>query len=218
CVTRRGPSATACGCYSVRAFGPACGVLLGAGLRPRLRTRVRRVSAARRSSSYPNTRTPGGSPGDHRLARVGRLSRCFHPRGHSADVDRLQSLGAFLDLEFHRLVFEQATPSLPVDLRIVYEHVGAVVLLDETPALLIVEPLHFTHRHWFLHFHKRDSASSQRARLLRRQPTDQLRRPSAGRVSVARERGQGPAWGAGIRTSPRNHLRPVARPATVRAI
>src|SRR4051812_44290765 len=31
------------------------------------------------------------------------------------------------------------------------EHVGAVVLFDEPPALLIIEPLDLTHRHWLLH-------------------------------------------------------------------
>src|SRR6185437_936707 len=62
-------------------------------------------------------------------------------------VHRLKALGALLDLELDRLVLEQAPTPLPVDLRVVNEDVRAGLLLDETPALLVVEPLYLADCH-----------------------------------------------------------------------
>ena len=105
---------------------------------------------ARRQALIRKTRTPGRTQAlDQR--KLGRLSRGFHPRIQSIDVCGLKTFWSLFDLELDRLVFEKSAPALPVDLRIVHEHIGAIVLLDETPALLIVEPLHFSHRHWLLH-------------------------------------------------------------------
>src|SRR5690606_1527216 len=47
----------------------------------------------------------------------------------------------------HRLILEQTTAAFANDLRVMNEDVRAAVLLDEAPALLVVEPLHFTHGH-----------------------------------------------------------------------
>src|SRR5579872_1312246 len=63
------------------------------------------------------------------------------------DVDRLKALGPLLDFELDDLVFEQPAPAVPLNLGIVNKDVGARVLLDEPPALLIVEPLHTSHCH-----------------------------------------------------------------------
>lgn len=63
------------------------------------------------------------------------------------DVDGLETLGAFFDLELHLLVFDETTTSITADLRIVDEDIGACVLLDESPALFVVEPLHFAFGH-----------------------------------------------------------------------
>src|SRR6185436_2327183 len=52
-----------------------------------------------------------------------------------------------LDLELDGLVLEEATATVTGDLRVVNEDVGPCVLLDEPPALLVVEPLHFAHCH-----------------------------------------------------------------------
>src|SRR5262249_46939006 len=67
--------------------------------------------------------------------------------GGAVHVDRLEALGAFLDLELDGLVLEETAPALPVDLRVVNEDVRAGLLLDETPALLVVEPLDLANCH-----------------------------------------------------------------------
>src|SRR5690606_7526538 len=59
----------------------------------------------------------------------------------------LESLRPLLDLELDHLVLEEAATAVARDLRVVNEDVRAVVLLDEAPALLVVEPLHLAHCH-----------------------------------------------------------------------
>src|SRR6185503_1342120 len=69
---------------------------------------------------------------------------------NDANVFRLQTLGAPLNVELHHLTFGQTAKAVRYDCRVVAKHVFAPLLLDETKTLRIVEPLygtssHFTH-------------------------------------------------------------------------
>src|SRR6266540_7323135 len=61
--------------------------------------------------------------------------------------DAWGTLRTFGDVELHLLVLFQALVPLALDRTVVHEHIGAVLLGDETVALLGVEPLHGTRRH-----------------------------------------------------------------------
>jgi hypothetical protein len=98
-------------------------------------TEFKRETPGRTGPSVSLSGSVRGSGGDRRC----RL-RADH-------VDGLQALRAFLDLELDELVLEQATATLADDLRVVDEDVGPVVLLDEAPALFVVEPLDPTDCH-----------------------------------------------------------------------
>src|SRR5947209_985600 len=107
---------------------------------------------------------PGGS--DVRALRIARGSvgaartRRSRPRGrllqrrssddvlHSADVRRLQTLVALLDLEFDLLTFLKTAVASHLDGAVMHEHVSpAVRLRDEPVTLLGVEPLDRPGRH-----------------------------------------------------------------------
>src|SRR5215472_8602001 len=98
--------------------------------------------------SKRNARTPLRGARAYRkeipLSGGGALDRRLLAAGH---VDGLQTLRPLLDLKLDNLVLEEAATPLTRDLRVVDEDVGAVVLLDEAPPLLVVEPFHPTHCH-----------------------------------------------------------------------
>src|SRR5437867_1792463 len=62
-------------------------------------------------------------------------------RLRSCHVDCLQTLRPLLDFELDDLVLEETPAAFTADLRVVHEDIGAVVLLDEAPTLLVIEPL-----------------------------------------------------------------------------
>src|SRR5512140_25886 len=72
---------------------------------------------------------------------VGLRTRLAH------HVDRLETLRPLLDFELDELVLEEPAAPLTRDLRVVHEHARAFLLLDEPPALLVVEPLDPSHCH-----------------------------------------------------------------------
>ena len=60
----------------------------------------------------------------------------------------LESLRTLLDVELHRLAFGQRAEAVRLDGAVVAENVvAAVILLDETKALRLVEPLHSSRCH-----------------------------------------------------------------------
>jgi hypothetical protein len=61
---------------------------------------------------------------------------------HGPDVRSLRALRPFGDVELHLLVRFEALGPFALDCTVVYVHVGAVLLDDETVALLGAEPLH----------------------------------------------------------------------------
>src|SRR5450432_632170 len=104
--------------------------------------------------------TPGarfrGRPGAHDLASLwthrgfprhpslsAERTRALLPN----DVDRLQPLRALFDFELDDLVLIETPATVPRNLGVVNEDVRASVLLDEPPALLVVEPLNPSHSH-----------------------------------------------------------------------
>src|SRR5690554_1935693 len=58
------------------------------------------------------------------------------------DVLRLQPLGFLDHVELDALALRQSTESGGLNGRVMNEHVGAVILLDEAVALFLGEPLH----------------------------------------------------------------------------
>src|SRR3990167_6254751 len=67
--------------------------------------------------------------------------------GDAAHVQRLETLGAFLDLELDRLVLEELLAPLALDLRVVDEDVRTIGLLDEPETFVVVKALHLTDGH-----------------------------------------------------------------------
>lgn len=58
------------------------------------------------------------------------------------DVHGLKTLWVLCDLELHLFPFTQGLEAVPLNLRVMHEHVlTAILRLDKTIALLVVEPL-----------------------------------------------------------------------------
>src|SRR5215472_9144159 len=75
------------------------------------------------------------------------LHAFFGASADDRDVLRLRSLLALGDVELDLLAFLKGAVAAPIDRAEVHEHVGATLNLDETVALLGVEPLHIALRH-----------------------------------------------------------------------
>src|SRR5215471_7552019 len=69
---------------------------------------------------------------------------------HDAHVLRLETLGAPLHFELDRLTFREAAKPVGDDGGVMAEHVLATLLLDETEALRIIEPLDYARCHFRL--------------------------------------------------------------------
>src|SRR5437867_1224558 len=93
------------------------------------------------SRSYLNLpqsmiRQPGGGPCG------GPFSRVRSEELDRLDVRGLLSLGAFDDVELHRLTLTEGAVAFASDRREVNEHVVAIGASDEAVTLLVAEPLH----------------------------------------------------------------------------
>jgi hypothetical protein len=71
------------------------------------------------------------------------------------NVDRLITLGALGDLEFHGLTFLQGFVTFALDGGVMDKHISTILWRDEPITFLIVEPLHFS----FCHYGKSPSLS-----------------------------------------------------------
>src|ERR1041385_2853303 len=95
--------------------------------------------------SNPTKNVPPAQRRERSLLR----RRSTSSRSDLLDVRGLQPLGPVHHFEFHRITFAQGAESVRYDRGMMYEHVLAAFLRDESEALRVIEPLHRTLRHCY---------------------------------------------------------------------
>src|SRR5208282_1273914 len=63
------------------------------------------------------------------------------------DVGRLRTLGGINQFKLHCLPFLQVLEAVARNARVMHEHIGATLLLNESKTLFRIEPLHFSRCH-----------------------------------------------------------------------
>jgi len=79
----------------------------------------------------------------------GRVSEALFLRVQALDVLCLGALRATSHIELDLFPLGEGLEALALDSGMMNEYVRAAVLLNETKALLVIEPLHFSLRHWY---------------------------------------------------------------------